>query len=137
MKEFNVELAKQGIPVCTRNGNEVEILKFDAKGDYPIIALAKTSSGGDLLIRNSINGKNQIFKNSKWDLFLNPEKIKSDCPDCCPIKKQEMSSDIIKNILKDHLRIKINVHISDGCDDVISAKLLYDNELIDQDQIIF
>ncbi len=31
MKEFDLEKAKQGHPVCTRDGRDVEILKFDLK----------------------------------------------------------------------------------------------------------
>lgn len=39
MKAFDLEEAKEGRPVCTRAGREVEILKFDAKNPkYPIIA---------------------------------------------------------------------------------------------------
>lgn len=39
MKEFNLELAKAGHPVCTRDGNPVRIICFDVKGtNYPIVA---------------------------------------------------------------------------------------------------
>jgi hypothetical protein len=39
MKEFDLELAKAGHPVCTRDGKPVRIVCFDAKGDYPIVGL--------------------------------------------------------------------------------------------------
>lgn len=41
MKEFNLEEAKAGKPVCTRDGHEVRILCYDAKGgdDIRIVAL--------------------------------------------------------------------------------------------------
>lgn len=40
MKPFDIELAKQGKPVCLRNGRKVRIICFDVKNnDYPIIAL--------------------------------------------------------------------------------------------------
>jgi hypothetical protein len=39
MKEFNLEEAKSGKPVCTRDGNKARILCFDAKGEFPIYAL--------------------------------------------------------------------------------------------------
>lgn len=39
MKEFNLEEAKAGQPVCTRDGKTARIICFDMKGDYPIVAL--------------------------------------------------------------------------------------------------
>jgi hypothetical protein len=39
MKEFDLELAKAGHPVCTRDGKPARIICFDVKGtDYPIVA---------------------------------------------------------------------------------------------------
>ena len=39
MKEFDINLAKAGKPVCTRDGRKARIICFDAKGTFPIIAL--------------------------------------------------------------------------------------------------
>jgi hypothetical protein len=40
MKPFDIELAKAGHRVCTREGNPVKIICFDRNSDkYPIIAL--------------------------------------------------------------------------------------------------
>lgn len=40
MKPFDIELAKAGYRVCTREGNPVKIICFDRNSDkYPIIAL--------------------------------------------------------------------------------------------------
>ena len=39
LKPFNLEAAKDGKPVCTRNGRKARIICFDAKGTHPIIAL--------------------------------------------------------------------------------------------------
>ena len=39
MKNFDLEMAKKGCPVVDPDGVDVEILKWDAKGAYPIIAL--------------------------------------------------------------------------------------------------
>lgn len=36
---INLEAAKKGKPVCTRNGSKVRIICFDKVGVYPIIAL--------------------------------------------------------------------------------------------------
>lgn len=39
MKEFNLELAKAGHPVQTRDGRPVRILCYDAEGLHPIVGL--------------------------------------------------------------------------------------------------
>lgn len=41
MKQFNLEEAKSGNPVCIRDGNDARIICFDAKTrcDKPIVAL--------------------------------------------------------------------------------------------------
>ena len=40
MKEFDIELAKAGHPVCTRDGKSVRILCYDKIGNnYPIVTL--------------------------------------------------------------------------------------------------
>lgn len=39
MKEFNLEEAKAGKPVCMMDGSKARILCFDAKGEFPIYAL--------------------------------------------------------------------------------------------------
>lgn len=42
MKPFNLELAKQGHPVMTRDGKPVRILCFDKQGtSYPLVGLVK------------------------------------------------------------------------------------------------
>ncbi len=39
LKPFDLEKAKAGAPVCLQDGTPVRIICWDAKGDYPIIAL--------------------------------------------------------------------------------------------------
>ena len=39
LKPFDLEAAKAGKPVCTRDGRKARIICFDAKGTFPIIAL--------------------------------------------------------------------------------------------------
>lgn len=48
MKKFDIELAKQGKPVCTMDGRPVRILCYDKRGAYPIVAII--SDGGDDLV---------------------------------------------------------------------------------------
>ena len=39
MKPFNLEEAKKGQAVCTRNGKAVKLIYFNVKGNYPIVGL--------------------------------------------------------------------------------------------------
>lgn len=49
MKPFNLEEAKAGKPVCTRDGYDARILCFDAKNPYyPVVALVNIY-GDDVL----------------------------------------------------------------------------------------
>lgn len=47
MKPFNLEEAKAGKPVCTRDGNAVRIICFDARQSYPIVALVHGGGADD------------------------------------------------------------------------------------------
>ena len=52
MKEFNLELVRQGKGVTTRNGYEVRIIStdFKSKGNTPILALLKDKENEEELI---------------------------------------------------------------------------------------
>ena len=39
LKPFDIQKAREGKPVCTRDGRKARIICFDAKGTFPIIAL--------------------------------------------------------------------------------------------------
>lgn len=48
LKEFNLEAAKAGKPVCTRDGRKARIISFDRHGeDCPIIALVVDSKNAE------------------------------------------------------------------------------------------
>ena len=79
LKPFSLELAKQGKPVCTRDGRKARIICFDRKGDQPIIALIEAKGNKDALIekveRYFING-HSVFevRETNDDLMMLPEK---------------------------------------------------------------
>ena len=79
LKEFNLEAAKQGKPVFTRDGRKARIVCFDAKGDQPIIALVEAKGNKDALIEKVesyfING-HSVFevRETNNDLMMLPEK---------------------------------------------------------------
>ena len=51
MKEFNLEAAKNGVAVCTRDGHEARIICFDAKDKaYPIVALVTVLDDENVLL---------------------------------------------------------------------------------------
>lgn len=48
MKPFDLEKAKAGTPVCTREGFNARIICFDANNDrFPLVALIKDSDNSD------------------------------------------------------------------------------------------
>lgn len=78
LKPFSLELAKQGKPVCTRNGRKVRIIAFDSKHDSqrPIIALI-TDNNREFLYEYTIDGKDDFaYRNytGTSDLMMLPEK---------------------------------------------------------------
>ena len=71
MKQFNIDEARAGKPVCTRDGRDVRLICFDYKTHrrgYPLLALIKD---GDMetLSEYSADGKS-IMQRSEYDLFM-------------------------------------------------------------------
>ena len=60
LKEFNLEAAKAGKPVCTRDGRNARIIFWDKKGDYPIVALIQDNENSEHIEYYTENG---IFSN--------------------------------------------------------------------------
>mgnify|MGYP001077955857 FL=1 len=60
LKEFNLEAAKAGKPVYTRDGRKVRIICFDAKCIKPIVALIQGSDNSEQIEYYTENG---IFSN--------------------------------------------------------------------------
>ena len=79
LKPFDLKKAREGKPVCTRDGRKARIICFDAKGDKPIIALVEAKGNKDALIeeveRYFING-HSVFevRETNDDLMMEPEK---------------------------------------------------------------
>lgn len=74
LKPFNLEAAKQGKPICTRDGRKARIICFDAKGEKPIIALIANGNSEDVNYYY-ITGKVRFLdKEDENDLMMLPEK---------------------------------------------------------------
>lgn len=80
LKSFNLEEAKAGKSVCTREGKKARIICFDKQGGLPIVALVETKKNGRVseeLDLFYINGHAiSVDTDSKHDLMMLPEKKK-------------------------------------------------------------
>lgn len=75
MNPFDLEAARSGKPVCTRDGHKARIICFDVKdADYPIIALVEKEDI-EVPISYSKDGKFLInIERKDLDLMMLPEK---------------------------------------------------------------
>lgn len=76
LKPFDLEAAKSGKPVCTRDGRKARIICFDAKGKQPIIALFEREKADEEIIQTyNVDGSYYGFgKEDHRDLMMLPEK---------------------------------------------------------------
>lgn len=77
MKKFNLELAKKGYEVCTRDGRNARIISFDRKNvnGYNIVALID-NNGQDIIRAYTKEGyiNSLVDIESDLDLFMKPTK---------------------------------------------------------------
>lgn len=73
LKPFDIQKAKEGKPVCTRDGRKARIICFDTKGDVcPIIALVE-ENGIEAAYHYDKEGRN-AYNKSELDLMMLYEK---------------------------------------------------------------
>lgn len=107
LKKFDLEAAKAGKPVCTRDGRKARIISFDRHSeDCPIIALVVDSKNAECeeVIDYTLDGicNENIINHNKYDLMMLPQKkegwinIYKDFEDtvCCAYLTNE---DALKN----------------------------------------
>lgn len=73
LKEFDLEAAKAGKPVCTRDGRKARIICFDRNWEYPIVALIECENDEEMISSCDKNGKARIYE-AQADLMMLPEK---------------------------------------------------------------
>lgn len=73
MKPFNLEAAKAGKPVCTRDGRKARIICFDRNWEYPIVALIECENDEEMISSCDKDGKARIYE-AQADLMMLPEK---------------------------------------------------------------
>lgn len=77
LKPFNLEEAKAGKPVCTRDGRKARIICFDAKDTQPIIGLYEKDIDGiarEYLCSYHMDGRMYDDQDCGYDLMMLPEK---------------------------------------------------------------
>ena len=76
LKPFDIQKAREGKPVCTRDGRKARIICFDAEGNKPLIVLSKIG-GKEVILRYTEKGQSDNFHSPtprEDDLMMLPEK---------------------------------------------------------------
>ena len=73
LKPFNLEAAKSGKPVCTRDGRKARIICFDRNDCKRIVALVQTNSETESLLECYDDGR-VFHSDTNNDLMMLPEK---------------------------------------------------------------
>ena len=74
MKPFDLELAKAGHPVQTRDGRAVRIICWDAKGLHPVVGLVLLKDGQEQTYAWTKRGVYSISETNDLDLFMSSTK---------------------------------------------------------------
>lgn len=77
LKPFDIQKAREGKPVCTRDGRKARIICFDRRGDkFPIVALLDGCNEEHSEVAETFTneGLYEIGKKSSNDLMMLPEK---------------------------------------------------------------
>ena len=73
LKPFDLEAAKAGKPVCTRDGRKARIICFDVKAKKPIAALITNDDTEEVHFYYD-NGRSNQYQEYRYDLMMLPEK---------------------------------------------------------------
>ena len=73
LKPFDIQKAKDGKPVCTRNGKKARIICFDVKAKKPIAALITNDDTEEVHFYYD-NGRSDQYLEYRYDLMMLPEK---------------------------------------------------------------
>ena len=112
LKPFNLEAAKAGKPVCTRDGKKVRIICFDKQEGFPIIALVETKVNdrvSEEIALFDINGRAVSDDiDSKLDLMMSTEKkegwVNIYALNTCYSSKEEAEANIDRDYEHEYVR---------------------------------
>lgn len=74
LRLFNLEEAKQGKPVCTRDGSPARIICWDKLGKLPIVALVMGKDNSEYVFYYNEDGRDNDIVKNYYDLMMSPEK---------------------------------------------------------------
>ena len=74
LKPFDIQKAREGKPVCTKDGRKARIICFDRNDLYPIVALIECEDGKEIIGAYSKEGQTEIYEIKGTDLMMLPEK---------------------------------------------------------------
>ena len=76
LKPFDLEAAKVGKPVCTRDGRKARIVCFDKNDSKSIVALIQPQKGSDIEVVMDYHNDGKVYERdeSTNDLMMLPEK---------------------------------------------------------------
>ena len=76
LKPFDIQKARDGKPVCTRDGRKVRVLCYDFKQneEYPILVAVENKDGKECALLYSNGGISEMYKSSNNELAMLPEK---------------------------------------------------------------
>lgn len=110
LKPFDIQKAKEGKPVCTKDGRKARIICFDRMGNYPIVALIQ-KGGIELCRLYTKDGK--CVEETNLDLMMLSEKkegwINVYRLNTCYKTKEEAEANIDRDYEDEYVRtVKIN-----------------------------
>ena len=74
LKPFDLNAAKLGKPVCTRDGRKARIICWDKIGNFPIVALVMGENNKEYVFYYNGNGRDNDAIEKDYDLMMLPEK---------------------------------------------------------------
>lgn len=75
LREFDLEAAKEGKPVCTRDGCKARIICFDSTlKNYPLVVLIEGDTGEYPYVYTAKGKFNEDWRESNFDLMMLPKK---------------------------------------------------------------
>ena len=76
LKPFDIQKAREGKPVCTRDGRNARVLCYDFKQneEYPILVAVENKDGKECALLYSNDGISEMYKSSNNELAMFPEK---------------------------------------------------------------
>ena len=76
LKPFDIQKAREGKPVYTRDGRKARVLCYDFKQneEYPILVAVENKDGKECALLYSNSGISEMYKSSNNELAMLPEK---------------------------------------------------------------